>query len=87
MTDAPIVTPRLDALFPYVYVRQWPKIPDEDLEYGFFSYFAASPPSSSSSPILANAYGQGRAAIEALAIAFIDGAPPYAASSFPPGVP
>ena len=66
--DTPIVTPRLDALFPYVYVRQWPKIPDEDLEYGFYAYVAASPPSSSFIGDLGKAYAQGRAAMEALAI-------------------
>lgn len=73
----PIVTAQLDELFPYLYVRQWPKIAAEDLEYGFFGYAASSPPSGSFYADLAAAVPRGRAAMEGLAVDFIDGAAPY----------
>ena len=71
-----IITPH-DELFPYLYVRQWPKIPAEDLHDRFFSYDDTSPPGASFLVALAALVPQGRPAMEALALAFIDGAMPW----------
>ena len=73
----PIVTGSLDELFPYVYVRRWPKVSEEDLRYGFIQYAQASPPYSTFFADLVAARQQGRGAAEALALQFIDGDPPY----------
>ncbi|MBV9882638.1 MAG: hypothetical protein JO276_06480 [Sphingomonadaceae bacterium] len=74
--DPPIVTPH-DELFPYLYVRQWPKPADEELDYGFFAYPWPSPPADSFIAELGSLAPQGRAAMESLALAFIDGEPPW----------
>ena len=72
----PIVTTHPDELFPYVYVRRWPKVSAADLLYGFTSYTSASPPSSGFFGDLVNARNQPQGAREAaqqLAVEFIDG--------------
>lgn len=73
----PIITTPLDELFPYVYVRRWPKISPEDQTYGFFTYAGSSPPASSFVSDLAHTVPQGRVAMQNLAVDFIDGLPPY----------
>lgn len=72
----PIVTSHPDELFPYVYVRRWPKVSADDLLYGFVSYVSSSPPSSGFFGDLVNARNQpqgAREAAQALAVQFIDG--------------
>ncbi len=75
--DGPIIAAEPGELFPYVYIRHWPKIPEENLEYGFFGYAPASPPASSFIGDLGNAVPEGRTKMEKLALDFIDGAAPY----------
>lgn len=72
----PIVTTHPDELFPYVYVRRWPKVSAADLLDGFVSYTAASPPSSGFFGDLVSARNQpqgARQAAQQLAVEFIDG--------------
>jgi hypothetical protein len=72
----PIITSHPDELFPYVYVRRWPKVSAADLLYGFVQYVSASPPSSAFFDDLVNARNQATGAREAaqdLALRFIDG--------------
>lgn len=78
----PTITPH-DELFPYVYARQWPRISAEDLEYGFFGYDESSPPAGTFIVDLGNQAAEGRAAMEALAIDFVDGKSPYAGQFIP----
>jgi hypothetical protein len=73
----PIVSSQPGELFPYVYVRRWPRVTDEDLHYGFIQYSASSPPSSAFYEDLGAACQKGRYAAEALALSFIDGDAPY----------
>ncbi len=71
-----IVTSHPDELFPYVYVRRWPKVSAGDLLYGFVQYAGASPPSSAFFGDLVDARNQpqgGREAAQELALNFIDG--------------
>ena len=75
--DQPVIGAPSDELFPYLYLRRWPKAPDEDLDHAFIAYGGASPPASSFIADLANAVPKGRAAMERLAVDFIAGAPPY----------
>lgn len=72
----PIVTSHPDELFPYVYVRRWPKVGADDLLYGFVNYVSSSPPSSGFFGDLVNARNLAQGAREAaqqLAVEFIDG--------------
>ncbi|CAN7603810.1 hypothetical protein [Polaromonas sp. LjRoot131] len=72
----PIVTSHPDELFPYVYVRRWPKVSAADLLYGFVNYVSSSPPSSGFFGDLVNARNQAQGARQAaqqLAVDFIDG--------------
>ncbi|WP_254774852.1 hypothetical protein [Polaromonas sp. YR568] len=72
----PIITSHPDELFPYVYVRRWPKVSAADLLYGFVQYVSASPPSSGFFDDLVSARNQASGAREAaqdLALRFIDG--------------
>lgn len=83
--DQPIVTAPSDELFPFVYMRQWPRASDANLDYGFFGYGAAegaSPPAGGFIDDLAQAYSQGRAQMEKLALDYILGAPPYHPGQF-----
>ena len=75
----PSITAHGDELFPYLYIRSWPKISAGDLRFGFFTYVPASPPSSDFVTALAadRAGPQPRSAMEALAVSFIEGAAPY----------
>ncbi len=73
----PIITTHPDELFPYVYVRRWPKVSAADLLYGFVQYVSASPPSSTFFDDLAGARNHSREAAQALALQFIDGDTPY----------
>jgi len=73
----PIVTSHPDELFPYMYVRRWPKVSASDLLYGFVQYTSASPPSSPFFDNLVAARTQSREAAQALAVQFIDGDAPY----------
>lgn len=72
-----VITPYPDELFPYIQIRNWPNVPDEDLEFGFFHYVASSPPSSPFIADLGEAARRGRSAMEQTACDFIDGASPY----------
>ncbi|MFS2033842.1 hypothetical protein ACEN8I_07410 [Polaromonas sp. CT11-55] len=72
----PIVTTHPDELFPYVYVRRWPKLSADDLLYGFIRYAEASPPWCGFFGDLVSARNQPQGAREAaqqLAVDFIDG--------------
>jgi hypothetical protein len=80
----PVVTGQFDELFPYVYVRRWPRVTDADLHYGFIHYAEASPPADSFFADLV-AVRHDRAAAEACAIAFIDGDGAYK-GRFAPGL-
>ena len=71
----PIVSGAPGELFSYVYVRRWPRVSSEDLRFAFIEYTASSPPASTFLSDLVAAHG--RSPAEALALAFIDGAPPY----------
>lgn len=73
----PIITSHPDELFPYVYVRRWPKVSAADLRYGFVQYVSASPPSSTFFDDLVRARNRSREAAQALALQFIDGDAPY----------
>ncbi|WAS95661.1 hypothetical protein [Nannocystis punicea] len=73
----PVISAQPNSLFTYVYVRRWPRVPEDDQRYGFIEYFASSPPSSSFYEDLGAAREQGRAAAEDLAVKFIDGDSPY----------
>ncbi len=73
----PIIADQPGELFKYVYVRRWPRVTDEDLQYGFIQYVASSPPSSSFYADLGAAARQDRYTAENLAVSFIDGDPPY----------
>ncbi|HYW16011.1 MAG TPA: hypothetical protein VE891_07640 [Allosphingosinicella sp.] len=77
--DEPSIAASGDELFPYLYIRNWPKISAEELRFGFFGYVPASPPSSNFVTALAAARaGPGpRPTMEALAVSFIEGAAPY----------
>jgi hypothetical protein len=73
----PYIAGQTGELFPYVYVRRWPKVDPADLLYGFVTYQASSPPSSLFFENLVQAKAQSRDAAQRLAIQFMDGAPPY----------
>lgn len=73
----PIINSHPEELFPYVYVRRWPKVSALDLLMGFVQYVGASPPSSTFFDDLVLARNHGRDAAQALALQFIDGDPPY----------
>lgn len=73
----PIVRSRTEELFPYLYVRRWPKISAADLVYGFIRYTSASPPCSSFFEDLVAACAHGRVAAQNLALRLIDGDAPY----------
>ncbi len=73
----PVITSHPEELFPYVYVRGWPKITAEDLQYGFVQYCSSSPPSCSFYDDLVAARKISRDAAQDLAVQFIDGCPPY----------
>ncbi|WP_225584820.1 hypothetical protein [Acidovorax sp. ACV01] len=73
----PVLHSHPEELFPYVYVRRWPKISAADLLYGFVQYTVASPPFSSFFEDLVAARSQGREAVQSLALQLIDGDPPY----------
>lgn len=64
-------------LFPYVYVRKWPKIGEAAIALDFIRYCAASPQASSLFSALCAAREQGRAKMEQTAVDFIEGVPPY----------
>ncbi|NVB41005.1 hypothetical protein G6O69_24405 [Pseudenhygromyxa sp. WMMC2535] len=74
----PIVSSEPGELFTYVYVRRWPRVSEEALAYAFIEYRESSPPASGFYQDLVVASSVGRRPAEALALAFIDGAPPYA---------
>ncbi|WP_187367168.1 hypothetical protein [Massilia mucilaginosa] len=68
-------------LFPYMYVRKWPSIDAADLARGFVRYAEAaygSPPPSTFYDDLCRLRARGRVAMQDAALAFIDGAAPYA---------
>jgi len=71
----PIIRGQRDELFPYVYVRRWPRVTEEDRRYGFIQYAVASPPGDDFfGDLVAACRGpRGRTAAEALALRFIDG--------------
>ncbi len=73
----PVVHSHPEELFPYVYVRRWPKISASDLWYSFVQYTSASPPCGSFFEDLVAARCQGREAAQLLALRFIDGEAPY----------
>lgn len=73
----PVLHSHAEELFPYVYVRRWPKITASDLLYGFVQYAGASPPDGSFFEGLVAARNQGREAMQSLALRFIDGDAPY----------
>jgi hypothetical protein len=73
----PVIAAEPGELFPYVHIRRWPRIADRDLQYGFIRYSAPATPASSFVADLAASSAQGRRAMEALAIEFLDGAAPY----------
>ena len=75
--EVPIVAGGGEELFPYIYVRQWPKVPSQDLLWSFIQYAASSPPSSTFFADLIAARNTSRADAQALALRFIDGEPPY----------
>lgn len=77
-SPVPFIAGQTGELFPYVYVRRWPRVSSTDLQYGFIAYLGASPPDCAFYDDLVAAAHQGRAQAEALALAFIDGVPPYA---------
>lgn len=74
----PLISGQSGELFPYVYVRRWPRISDDDLQYGFIQYTAGSPPTNAFYGDLVAARQQGLNAVELLTLSFIDGGPPYA---------
>ena len=73
----PVINSHPEELFPYVYVRRWPKISSSDLLHGFVQYASASPPCCSFFEDLVAARAQGREAVQSLALRFIDGDAPY----------
>lgn len=73
----PVLHSHAEELFPYVYVRRWPKITASELLYGFVQYAGASPPDGSFFEGLVAARNQGREAMQSLALRFIDGDAPY----------
>lgn len=73
----PVVGGAAEELFPYVYVRQWPKVAAQDLLWGFIQYAGSSPPASSFFDDLVAARNTGRAAAQALALRYVDGGAPY----------
>jgi hypothetical protein len=74
---APRIADQLEELFPYVYVRRWPRIGADDLRFGFIAWADASPPGEAFVDQLAAAATLGRYAAEALAVWCIDGQAPY----------
>ena len=73
----PVLNSHPEELFPYVYVRRWPKISASDLLHGFVQYASASPPCCSFFEDLVAARAPGREAVQSLALRFIDGDAPY----------
>ncbi|MGM9514786.1 hypothetical protein ACS5PK_11080 [Roseateles sp. DB2] len=65
-------------LFPYLYVRRWPQMSAQDALWNFMAYVPSSPPASAFYGDLIRARTQGRLAAQDLALAFVDGEPPYA---------
>lgn len=77
VAPVPIVSGAGEELFPYIYVRQWPKVSDEDLRWGFIQFVPSSPPASRFYDDLVAVRRHGRIPVEQLARRFIDGDPPY----------
>ena len=73
----PIVNNHSEELFPYVYVRKWPKIGANDLEFNFIQYCVPSPPTDSFYADLCSKRVDGREKMETMAVNFIEGNSSY----------